>query len=212
MNTSPVTPSIACATTDRACTSRPTLVHSMNAGASPHMSDRPGRQPLPSNPRTVRWPGPGPQPPPNRGSHSIPSSYRALQRSESAARRVMAARNHAQSSNAGTAASRSPSQGPKRVSARPSPRTWESCRADMKVAISSGGWPHSLIPAQALSLGAPVGVAGGSAAGASAGVSGAELTGVGLHVRRAPVKVAARPVIAPAASPPPTSTSGTILI
>ena len=52
------------------------------------------------------------------------TSYRALQRSESAARRVMAARNHALSSNAGTAASRSPSQGPKRVSAHPSPRTW----------------------------------------------------------------------------------------
>jgi len=48
VNTSPVTPSIACATTDRACTSRPTLVRSMNTGASPHMSDRPG--PLPGSP------------------------------------------------------------------------------------------------------------------------------------------------------------------
>ncbi len=34
MNTSPVTPSIAAATTDRACTSSPTLVRSENTGAS----------------------------------------------------------------------------------------------------------------------------------------------------------------------------------
>src|SRR5665647_2792642 len=34
LNTSPVTPSIAAAATDRACTSRPTLVRSVNTGAS----------------------------------------------------------------------------------------------------------------------------------------------------------------------------------
>src|SRR5262245_42893543 len=38
---SPVTPSIAAAATDRACTSSPTLVRSVNTGASSAMSDRP---------------------------------------------------------------------------------------------------------------------------------------------------------------------------
>ena len=37
LSTSPVSPSIAAATTDRACTSRPTLVRAVNTGASSHM-------------------------------------------------------------------------------------------------------------------------------------------------------------------------------
>ena len=50
-HSSPVTPSIAAAATDRACTSSPTLVRSVNTGASHNMSDRPSRQPLLGNPR-----------------------------------------------------------------------------------------------------------------------------------------------------------------
>jgi len=49
------------------------FARAQEVGTLASASDRPGRQPLPSNPRTVRWRGPGPQPPPNRGSHSIPS-------------------------------------------------------------------------------------------------------------------------------------------
>ena len=41
---SPVCPSIAAATTDRACTSSPTLVRSENTGASSHLSERPSTE------------------------------------------------------------------------------------------------------------------------------------------------------------------------
>ena len=50
--TSPVTPSIAAAATERACTSSPTLVRSVNTGASHHCRiDRAGDFLL-GNPRT----------------------------------------------------------------------------------------------------------------------------------------------------------------
>src|SRR5680860_540823 len=49
-NTSPVTPSIAAATTDRVCTSRPTLVRSVDTGGFPHMQALPNRSLL-GNPR-----------------------------------------------------------------------------------------------------------------------------------------------------------------
>src|SRR5680860_737460 len=49
-NTSPVSPSIAAATTDRACTSKPTLVRSVNTGAS-HTCRHCRTGPLLGNPR-----------------------------------------------------------------------------------------------------------------------------------------------------------------
>ena len=50
-------------------------------GTSEGASDRPSRQPLPSNSRTVRWRGPGPQPPTSPGSHSTPLANMARVRS-----------------------------------------------------------------------------------------------------------------------------------
>src|SRR4029079_8434138 len=73
-NSSPVTPSIAAAATDRACTSSPTLVRSENTGASPQLSDRPSRQPLLGNPRTCVSEAPAYNPPATLSGHSIPSS------------------------------------------------------------------------------------------------------------------------------------------
>ena len=70
---SPVTPSIAAAATDRACTSSPTLVRSENTGASiSQLSDRPSRQPLLGNPRTCVSEAPAYNPS-ARAGHSIPS-------------------------------------------------------------------------------------------------------------------------------------------
>ena len=68
-NTSPVTPSIAAATTNRACTSSPTLVRSVNTGASTCRHCRTGL--LLGNPRDCER-GPGPQ------DHQAPTYRLAL--------------------------------------------------------------------------------------------------------------------------------------
>src|SRR3954464_3776764 len=68
---SPVTPSIAAATTDRACTSSPTLVRSVNTGASHECRIGRAGSPCPVT-HECRERGPGPQP-----AHNEPvTSYR----------------------------------------------------------------------------------------------------------------------------------------
>src|SRR5271166_7191969 len=69
-NTSPVTLSIAAAATERACTSSPTLVRSVNTGASHHCrKDRAGDS-LPGNPRTWVSEAPARNPQLNAGGHA----------------------------------------------------------------------------------------------------------------------------------------------
>src|SRR3954469_20125923 len=68
---SPMTPSIAAATTDRACTSSPTLVRSLNTGASHECRIGRAGSPYPVT-HESRERGPGPQP-----AHAEPvTSYR----------------------------------------------------------------------------------------------------------------------------------------
>src|SRR3954452_2519956 len=68
---------MAAAATDRACTSRPTLVRSVNNRGLPQLSDRPSRRPLPGNPRTFVREAPARNHSPTSG-HAIPSSVRTL--------------------------------------------------------------------------------------------------------------------------------------
>ena len=72
-NNSPVSPSIAAATTDLACTSNPTLVRSANTGASSHMWIGRTRGISPGNPRGCV----GEAPARNRSDQAV-TSYRLV--------------------------------------------------------------------------------------------------------------------------------------